>query len=198
MSDEYGYLAPIYQKLSQVVFGSHILNANRAFVGENLSQKLVIIGGGDGMAYQHFGASLVGWYFEKSAKMLELAQKKLKNSRLQFVHGEFRGEVEADCFFLPFVLDCLSDQEILDLLGKIRSCISEKGILVFSDFFPSKTWKQKLLLGLMISFFRLFTRHSRKDLPDYSALLRQSGFRFLEEKSWRKGWIRTQVYELAD
>ena len=198
MSDEYSYLAPIYQKLSQVVFGSHILNANRAFLGENLSQKLVIIGGGDGMAYQHFGASLAGWYFEKSAKMLELAQKKLKNSRLQFVHGEFPGEVEADCFFLPVVLDCLSDQEILKLLGKIRSCISEKGILVFSDFFPSKTRKQKLLLGLMISFFRLFTQHIRKDLPDYSALLQQSGFRFLEEKRWKKGWIRTQVYELAD
>ncbi|GMQ27951.1 methyltransferase [Algoriphagus confluentis] len=198
MSDLYGFLAPIYQMLSQGVFGEKILTANRAFVDENLSNKLVIIGGGDGFAYQQFGPRLKGMYLEKSAKMLQIAQKNLKNSSLQFVHGEFQGQSQADCFLLPFVLDCLREEDILALLEKIKSCLSENGIVIISDFFPPKTRRQQVLSRLMLLFFRATTGHPRSDLPDYPGLLSQSGFCLLKEKTWEKGWIKAQVYGRKD
>ncbi|WP_026953081.1 methyltransferase [Algoriphagus mannitolivorans] len=196
MSDNYGFLAPFYQMLSQAVFGKKILEANQAFLDDILDQELIFIGGGDGTAYQEYGNQLKGFYFEKSAKMLQLARKNLHHSHLHFVHGEYTGHNKGDCFFLPFLLDSLQDEEIEQLLEKIKSSISESGKVVVSDFFSPQTFRQNLLLQVMLLFFRIFTNHPRKDLPDYSRLFQKTGYRLLEEKVWHKGWIRAQVYVL--
>ena len=196
MSDNYGFLAPFYQLLSRAVFGRKILDANQVFLAENLSKKLIIIGGGDGVAYQKYEKKLDGYYFEKSAKMLQLAQKNLRNSRLKFVHGEFIGQEKGDFFFLPFLLDSLTDEEILALLELIKNSLSTRGKVMVSDFFEPKTRTQKILLQSMLWFFQLFTGHQRKDLPDYPSFFQKSGFKLVKEKIWDKGWIRAQVYEL--
>lgn len=196
MSDNYGFLAPFYQLLSRAVFGRKILEANQAFLTENLGQKQIIIGGGDGVAYQKYEKQLEGYYFEKSAKMLQLAQKNLKNSRLKFVHGEFSGEKKGDCFFLPFLLDSLTDQEISDLMERIKKCLSPRGKLVISDFFEPKSPSQRFLLKVMLWFFRLVTQHPRNDLPNYPFFFQKAGFSLVEEKTWEKGWIRSQLYEV--
>lgn len=196
MSDNYGFLAPFYQLLSRAVFGKKILEANRTFISDNLSKKLIIIGGGDGVAYQKYEKQLDGFYFEKSDKMLQLAQKNLRNSRLKFVHSEFRGQEKGDCFFLPFLLDSLTDKEISALLELIKNSLSPGGKVMVSDFFEPNTRIQKILLQTMLWFFQLLTGHQRKDLPDYPSFFQKSGFKRVKEKTWDRGWIRAQVYEL--
>lgn len=196
MSDNYGFLAPFYQMLSQAVFGKKILVANRAFLAVNLGRKLILIGGGDGKAYREYGNHLEGFYFEKSAKMMQLARKNLKKSRLQFIHGEFSGKEKGDCFYLPFLLDSLTDEEISTILKSIKESLSQDGKVIMSDFFEPKTRKQKILLQGMLWFFQLFTGHPRKTLPDYPALFRKAGFRMVDEKIWEDGWIRAQMYQL--
>ena len=195
MSDNYGFLAPFYQLLSRAVFGRKILEANRAFLAKNLSKKLIIIGGGDGVAFQKYEKQLDGYYFEKSAKMLQLAQKNLKNSQLKFVHGEFRRQEKGDCFFLPFLLDSLTDEEISALLELIKNSLSPRGKVMMSDFFEPSTRTQKILLQIMLWFFQRLTGHQRKDLPDYPSFFQKSGFKLVKERIWEKGWIRAQVYE---
>ena len=196
MSDNYGFLAPFYQALSRAVLGRKILEANQAFLAENLTRKLIFIGGGDGMAYRPFAEFLEGSYYEKSSKMLQLSQKNLANSQLNFIHGEFSGQEKGDCFILPFMVDSLQDEEIQGLLVSIQSSISPNGKLIFSDFFAPRTLRQKILHLGMIWFFRIFAAHSRVDLPNYPVFFQKAGFKLSEEKVWEGGWIKAQIYEL--
>lgn len=198
MTDAYGFLAPFYQVLSQGVFGSKILEANRVFVLQDSEKMQVFIGGGDGFAYRKFRTQLCGDYWEMSAAMLRKAQKNLEDSGLNFRLGAYYPHEKADRVYLPFVLDTLTDEEILALLEQIKTGLKPDGKVVLSDFFPAISLRQKFFMQVMLVFFRVVTNHARKDLPDYPAFFEKSGFDLVEEKVWEKGWIRAQVYQLRN
>lgn len=198
MSDAYGCLSRLYQPLSKVVFGRDLMEANQAFVAENLGKKIHIIGGGDGTSYQVFGEKLQGVYWEKSLAMMQLARGNLKSSALEFRHGEFAPSEseEMEVVILPFVLDTLRDEEIRALLRKIKRAIGPRGKLIVSDFYPADTFGQRILEKVMLWFFRWIAQHPRKDIPFLPYFLENEGFHLVEKRTWRKGWIFSAVYKL--
>lgn len=197
MSDAYGFLAPIYQPLSRLVFGRDLLDANQAFSVLGSGKKCLIIGGGDGVAYRDWGADYRGEYWDYSPKMAELAKQNLSRTRIQVNCGKWPGRGEFDVVFLPFVLDTIPEQEIGKIILQIRLCLAPKGKVVVSDFFPPRTFNQMLIQQMMILGFRVLAAHPRRDLPNISQRMKQAGFSLRNEKIWRKGWIRAQVYGLA-
>lgn len=197
MKDAYGRIARYYSWLSNLVFGNLLKEANRAFLESSMEKSILIIGGGDGKSYVGLEENLLGEFWEKSPAMLKLAKKHLSGSKLRFHLGEFQSQRKADFIFLPFVLDTLSDEQLEKLLLQLRENLNPSGKVVFSDFFPPTTFLQITVLKLMILFFRLVTSHSRKDLPDYEYFFVKTGYQKMEEKCWKKGWIRAQVWVLA-
>lgn len=198
MSDAYGCLSRFYQPLSKVVFDGDLIEANQAFIAENLGKKIHIIGGGDGTSYRVFGEKLEGVFWEKSPAMIRLAKRNLQSSRLEFRLGEFAPlePEEVEVVILPFILDTLRDEEIRTLLGQIKNAMSPNGILIVSDFFPAKAFGQRVLEKVMLWFFRWAAKHPRKDIPFLPLFLEKEGFRLVERRTWRKGWIFSAVYKL--
>lgn len=197
MSDAYGFFAPFYQRFSRLVFGRDLIYANRAFLEGLASKKLLIIGGGDGIAYRDVGEILEGEYWELSPGMAQLARKNLQGTGLKIQTGAWLGTGKFDRVYLPFVLDTMTDDEIILLLSKIKAALLPQGEVVVSDFFEPVGTIQKLTQQLMIGFFRFLTQHPRKDLPDLNSLLKKEGFELNQEKIWRKGWIRAKVWRPA-
>lgn len=195
MSDTYGFLAPIYQPISRVVFGKDLIYANQAFLEESRGKKLLIIGGGDGIAYRDLGKNIQGEYWDSSPKMAEIAQKNLYASGLKVNAGIWSGIGKFDRILLPFILDTLSDAEIKNLLSQVKSSLSDQGQVLVSDFFEPVSFGQKLIQKAMIWFFRSFTAHQRKDLPLITQFFQDVGFELIEEKNWRRGWIRAQRWK---
>lgn len=197
MSDTYGFLAPIYQPISRVVFGKDLIYANQAFLEESIGKKLLIIGGGDGISYRDLGKNIQGEYWDSSPKMAEIAQKNLYASGLKVNSGIWSGIGKFDRILLPFILDTLSDAEIKNLLSQVKSALSNHGQVLVSDFFEPISFGQKLVQLIMIGFFRAFISHQRKDLPAISRFFKNEGFELIEEKRWRRGWIRAQRWQLV-
>ncbi len=197
MSDAYGFLAPIYQSFSRTFFGNDLIYANQAFLEESEGKKLLIIGGGDGMAYRDFVQNIQGEYWDSSSKMAEIALRNLRSSGLKVHVGSWPGKGEFDRIVLPFVLDTLSDSEIQSLLSQVKSGLSNHGQVIVSDFFEPVSFGQKVIQKIMIWFFRAFAAHQRKDLPAFSSFFKSEGFELIEEKKWRKGWIRAQLWKLV-
>jgi len=196
MKDDYAGIAPIYSRLSRLVFGSTLDRANRWFLEGTGAKSVLIIGGGDGSAYVDMAGALRGEFWEKSSAMLRLAKDNLAKSALSFHSGDFESQIKADFILLPFVLDTLTDLEMEKMLLQLRAHLNPGGKLGLSDFFPAQNLFQKVVFWAMILFFRIFTAHSRRDLPDYGRYLARAGYRLQEEKIWRKGWIRAQAWVL--
>lgn len=194
MSDDYGFLAPIYQPLSRLIFGKDLIDANLAFNDLARGKKSLIIGGGDAVSYRDWDADFSGEYWDSSSKMADLAKVNLAKTKLKVNCGKWPGHGKFDVIFLPFVLDTIPGDEIGKIMMQVRSGLSTEGKIVVSDFFPPRTFFQSLIQLLMIFGFRTFAGHPRKDLPDIPGLMDQAGFRLVSEKIWRKGWIRAQVY----
>jgi hypothetical protein len=197
MHDAYSFLAPIYQPLSRLVFGKDLIRANQAFLERNGDKKLLIIGGGDGVAYRDFIESLQGEFWDLSPKMAQLARRNLAGSGLSIHAGAWPGTGKFDRVFFPFVLDSLTDLEIGKLLIQAKNCLNAEGKVVISDFFSPQTFLQGLIQQLMIFGFRILANHPRKDLPTIPGIMEAAGFKLTQEKGWRKGWIKAQVYELS-
>jgi len=198
MSDKYSFLAPIYQPLSRVVFGKNLIEANTAFSTLGEGKRSLVIGGGDAVSYRDWGKSYSGEYWDTSQKMTDLAKENLNQSKVAVHTGQWPGEGKFDCVFLPFVLDTMPDQEIEKLIDQIGNSLNAGGKVILSDFFSPQTFYQKVIQRLMISSFRVFVDHSRRDLPDFERLFHPAKWIIADEKLWRKGWIRARVYMLED
>lgn len=196
MSDAYGLLASFYQPISRFVFGKDLIYANQAFWEGLECKKLLIIGGGDGVAYRDFRKNLQGEFWDLSPTMTQLAVRNLEGSGLSIQTGAWPGKGKFDRVFLPFLLDTLTDLEIGELLTQVKKSLNSEGKVIISDFFPPQTLLQRFIQVLMIFGFRMMVKHPRKDLPKIPFKMKEAGFKLIQEKVWRKGWIRAQVYQI--
>ncbi|NVK50834.1 MAG: class I SAM-dependent methyltransferase [Cyclobacteriaceae bacterium] len=196
MEDKYRWVAPIYRRFSELVFGKQLALANRYFLTSEIEGNILIIGGGDGLDYQDLASRWKGEYWELSKWMLEAARKNMKESQFTFHLGAFSSNKTFDWVILPFVLDTMSDQDIQVLFTQLKKQLNPGAQLILSDFFPPKNTFQKLVSYLMIRVFRVITQHPRHDFPDYGKWLEENGFKLIDEKKWKAGWIQSQVWKI--
>lgn len=196
MSDAYGFLSPIYQPLSRLFFGRDLLEANTAFTHLASGKRTLIIGGGDGVAYRDWDGTYQGEYWDLSEKMAARARKNMKGSRVMVNCERWAGGSDFDVVLLPFVLDTLRDAEIQDLISQIKSALRPGGMVIVSDFFPSKKLTHRSLQWLMITGFQILASHQRSDLPTISEFFDPNQWELVEERRWKEGWVRARVYRL--
>ncbi len=197
MKDPYSFVAPFYSVLSRTVFGYRLRAAKTVYACDLDQKRILILGGGDGLDYVHFASNLGGEYWETSSSMIQRARKNLVNSKLSFHLGHFSGNSENtfDEVWLHFVLDTISDAELPDFMSEIKISLKPKGRVFLADFFVTGNFFQRVIQEVMLLFFRITTKHSRKDLPDYEYFFKNAGFEKVEESCWNSNWIKAQLWK---
>lgn len=181
MQNNFNFVAPFYDPLARLIFGSSIKNAQTwllNFVPENA--RVLIIGGGTGwileeMLQQKKASQIL--YLEASDKMLLQSRKRYANcpqksaTAVEFRLGteqDLKPDETFDVVFTGFLLDLFLPENLQKLMQKLYAHLNPNGLWLVADFAPqnaTKIW-QKSLLKTMVLFFKLTASLQANQLPE--------------------------------
>jgi len=203
-------VAPFYDSLSRLVFGSALHQAQREHLPAiPAGARVLLIGGGTGWLLEELlrvrpGAQVT--YLEASPKMLQLAMKKLaRYSWMMDATVDFRlGNEDAlrpdetfDVILTPFLLDLFPEQRLRHLMDRLHAALAPGGLWLFSDFWPVRSpaplW-QRLLLKAMYTFFGQLSGVQATSLPDFRLHFDRLQLQELQATTFYKGMIQAKVY----
>jgi ubiquinone/menaquinone biosynthesis C-methylase UbiE len=188
IKDSYKYLAPIYDFLVYLVYGSTLKKAKyRALTALESARSVVIFGGGTGTftkaivtAYPHLAVEFI----ESSAAMLAKAKKRLStSSNIRFnTSNQFQLlDTKHDVVIAPFFFDQFSAEEIRSIIHIIEGQCHENPQWLVVDFQIVPNTKlvvwNKLRIRLTIWFFRKIADYPLTTLPQVFKTFESNGFK---------------------
>jgi hypothetical protein len=202
-SKTYNHIAFIYERIS-LLLGPSYRNSKNAFLGNiKGGDKVLYMAGGTGVnlaeILERVGKTGRVIYVEASSQMIELAKKRIPpnlDSQIQYLHQSDFGQLpmeKYDFVLTQYFLDILPDKEISRLFEALELRTERNSKWIFVDFFEVKG--KRWLLGLMISFFQIFTGNPRKDLPKYSRHFSFYGWKITQEQTFDRGFIQAWQLE---
>lgn len=179
----YNRVAWIYELLGRIVFGNKLKLANRAFLNKiSIDSKVLVVGGGNGKIIEYLndlGYSIAVDYVELSPRMMYLARKQ-KNDRLSVRYfnspiEDFKGS-DYNFIITNFFFDQFNPLRSKIILGSLKTMLARDGFLILNDFNYSENRGDRLLIFIMIKFFKFSTGIEVNELPLYSKILNDCGF----------------------
>jgi ubiquinone/menaquinone biosynthesis C-methylase UbiE len=195
-------VAPIYDRLSYLVFGNSIRKAQHAFL-ELVSScdNVLVLGGGTGSFLPALRKRIVEGqivFVDTSAQMISRAVKRIPaDPHVTFLHGRLEDlapDFKADVVITHFFLDLFGDQELPEIVRKIRTHTQYNSKWFVSDFVNGKSLWQRILLKSMYLFFRICTKLGNHTLPDWSSAVLGNGYFELDRREFYHGFIRACVF----
>ncbi len=179
----YNRVTWIYELLGRIVFGNKLELANQAYLDKiSIDSKVLVVGGGNGKIIEYLndlGYSIAVDYVELSPRMMYLARKQ-KNYRLSVRYfnspiEDFKGS-DYNFIITNFFFDQFNPLRSKVILGSLRTMLTRDGLLILNDFNYSENRGDRLLIYIMIKFFRFSTGIEANELPLYSKILNDCGF----------------------
>ncbi len=187
-------LARIYSSLEYLAFARQLERQRFLFLDEALDTKrALLLGEGDGrfvseLATRNHNVEID--CVEKSAKMIEVAQRRLRDANIPFpdrvrFHRRdarlgFKGQHAYDLVVSHFFLDCFSDADSNQIISSVRGLCKPGAKWLIAEFQqPARGWRKwyaRCWLALMYWFFRITTQLSTRQLPQYHSTLSAEGF----------------------
>ena len=167
---------PFYFRIRNWVYGKSIATIQEAFLDDlPKNQNHLIIGDGNAdiaNALLRFANPTHCHLVDASPRMLEHAKRQLTALNCCTFEVKslqhFKSYSNVDVLHLPFVLDLLSDEEIIELSEKWYSRLPETAHIHIIDFNAERNrFHQKLLYTI----FKITTGTNRKTLPKLTHLL---------------------------
>ncbi len=198
--------------LERVVFGDRLQRARCAHMETFLQAKqILLLGEGDGrfleaLLAEGCRADIV--CLDASTGMLDLAEKRTngKANKVRFLAGDVRDfclpqGFRPDVVGAHFFLDCFREEELVDIVGSIACGSMPGGTVVITDFkLPEgsrvRRLRGRLLIFVMLVFFRFFAGISARQLPDLSNFLAKLGWNCRQKALFDHGFISSWVMEL--
>lgn len=200
-------IAPWYDFLKRIVFGSSILRSQLHFLSTlPQSGTVLVLGGGSGELLPPLlrdRGNLHVVYVEASSAMLTRAREKISPAALdkvEFIHGTHDSMptgVLFDGVVTAFFLDLFEEAELNGVCERIAGQLKENGVWLVSDFVDQGKWWQRVMLWIMYRFFVLTARISATKLPAWEQHLETHGFRQVAIAQYYGGFIRTAVCKKA-
>lgn len=179
----YNRVAWIYELLGRIVFGNKLKLANRAFLNKiSVDSKVLVVGGGNGKIIEYLndlGYSIAVDYVELSPRMMYLARKQ-RNDQLSVRYfnspiEDFKGS-DYNFIITNFFFDQFKPLRSKIILGSLKTMLTRDGFLILNDFNYSENRGDRLLIFIMIKFFKFSTGIEVNELPLYSKILNDCGF----------------------
>lgn len=205
MTGNYDNVAPFYDRLSRLVFGKAIMQAQKyllAWIPAN--SNVLIVGGGTGQILEEITcrhpSGLHITYVEISANMLALSRKRnVGSNRVQFIHQPIQ-EVSLqpvfDVVITPFLFDNFLPSTSEIVFNQLHAALKPGSHWLFADFHLSEqsTRGQKWLLKSMYFFFGFLCNVETRRLYDMRPFFTREVYTEIACKTFYKKFIRSMVY----
>ncbi|RKR81444.1 methyltransferase family protein [Mucilaginibacter gracilis] len=204
MTANYDNAAFFYDKLSRLVYGKALINAQLyllKFVPPNSS--VLIVGGGTGWILDELSAihysGLAITYVEVSAKMTALAQKRNTGlNKVVFINDAIENTPTAETFdvvITPFLFDNFTEETLEKVFQHIHSQLKPKGLWLCTDFKLTGPLWQKLLLKSMYVFFKILCGIETLKLPAIDKQFSKHGYKTIAAKTFYGKFIMSTIYQ---
>lgn len=202
MGGNYDNSAPFYDRLSRLVFGQALVNAQKHFLHQiPANSSVLIIGGGTGWILEEVtkirSAGLIITYVEISEKMTALSRKRnIGGNKVTFINKPIQQVQpdEQDVIITPFLFDNFTEENLAPLFRHTHTALKPGGIWLNTDFQLTGKWWQAVLLKSMLLFFKVLCGVESWHLPDVSRQFGLYGYRLLGEKTFYSDFVVTRMY----
>lgn len=196
---EYATLGPMLERVrSWWLDREHLAHARR----------VLILGDGDGrftqrLLEQNPQARVTA--VDLSRRMLKLLERRCApwTGRLRTVRADLREVLppgQVDLVVSHFVLDTLTEDEVHDLVPRVRAHLQPNARWIVSEFALPRgqpmRWVAWTLVRSLYLAFHLLTGLQVTRLPDYAQALQQNGFALEQAQSFLGGILVTQIWRL--
>lgn len=174
-------------------------------------RRALLLGDGDGRftaALLRRNPSLRAYAVDGSAAMLALLRARcvrdgndgrLSIEQTSVLHA--KPTPETDLIVSHFLLDCLSQEEIVGLARNLAGEVQPHCLWLVSDFGYPRPWPARVLaalyLRLLYAAFRVLTGLQTQRLPDPQAALSAAGFTCLCRRERLGGFLYAEVWRLG-
>jgi ubiquinone/menaquinone biosynthesis C-methylase UbiE len=203
MPSNYDNSAWFYDRLSRLVYGKALINAQvylLPYVPSN--SNILIAGGGTGWLLEELAkihpTGLNITYVEISAKMMALSQKRNGgNNQLTFINKPVEEVVfteQFDVIITPFLFDNFTEDTLHTVFTHLNNHLKTSGLWLNTDFRLTGRWWQNILLKSMFLFFRLLCHIEASKLPDTQNHFKKNGYAVIAESNFFADFINSTVY----
>ena len=209
---DFNSIARVYRWMEYLSFGPMLERCRFAQIPTlGNPQHALVLGDGDGrflarLLDQH--PTLTADLIDLSPAMIGLAKTRVRkhHARAIFHVADIRSfplpeEKAYDLVAAHFLLDCLSDSEVCDLLQRLAPCMAPDATLIVSEFaIPAREPLRsigRLLVSSLYFAFQLLTRLEVRRLPNYASSFRQAGLSCEENKQWLGGILRSERWRFT-
>ncbi|ASU32819.1 class I SAM-dependent methyltransferase [Mucilaginibacter xinganensis] len=205
MPANYNNSAWFYDRLSRMVYGCALVNAQVYLLQYVPARAAVLIaGGGTGWILdeltkiQQSGLQIT--YVEIAADMMTLSKKRnTGNNEVVFINDAVERisfDKKFDVVITPFLFDNFTEETTGKVFNHIHRSLKPGGSWLNADFQLSGKWWQAILLKLMFLFFRILCNIEASKLPDVQKQFERRGYGVVEEKTFYRDFIISRVYQL--
>ncbi|MGC3945901.1 MAG: class I SAM-dependent methyltransferase [Chryseolinea sp.] len=202
--NSYDSIAPIYDRLAGLVFGSSIRKAQLVHLNELANAStILIVGGGTGWILRDVlrtnGAAKI-LYVEASAQMIALAKKNVTEAdshRVTYIHSTENALSDidqVDAVIINFFADLFTAGELVQVIQRFRGRLKDNGYLLCTDFVDDSIW-QKAMLKVMYTFFWLTTGLSTHQLSSWRRIITDQHFKCLRSTAFWGRFIISELYQ---
>jgi len=202
MAANYNNSAWFYDKLSKVIYGKALVRAQVYLLPFIAPQSnVLIVGGGTGWILEEIAkvhaSGLQITYVEVASKMIALARKKdPAGNKVEFINQPVEDvpfEIEFDVIITPFLFDNFTEENLQKIFAHIERSLKSGGLWLNTDFHLTGKWWQKVLLKLMLLFFRIICNIEAKKLPEIQSCFRN--YTVIQQKPFFGNFILSTAYQ---
>jgi len=199
--DRFNRIAPYYGRLSRLVFGKAVLNAQLNFLDRiSDGDQVLVLGGGSGEwlgEIQKKNEKCEITFVEASSSMISLAKKNVYDeSRVTFIHGtqmDIPMHRQYDAVLIFFFFDMFTSSSLEELLELLKQRSSWDSTWLVADFVNEKAW-HSMLLRLMYGFFKIVASLETVTLADWRKQLKGKGLQCEGETYFYGRFICSAAY----
>lgn len=204
MPSNYDNAAWFYDRLSRLVYGRALVNAQAALLPLiPPNAKVLVAGGGTGWIIEEItkihSSGLIIIYVELSENMMKLSkQRNPGGNKIIYINSpveEASLNNDVDVVITSFLFDNFLPETFHRVFYYLHRLLKPGALWINTDFQLSGKWWQPLLLKSMYLFFKLLGCMEAKRLTDADPYFKEGSYQILTKKSFFNDFISTTAYK---
>lgn len=207
---DYSAVAGVYRWLEFCVFGSGLQDARVGLLDDLLERvshqsdpRVLLVGDGDGRFLEELLLRVecvrVDYVDCSEGMMLEAQGRVGLDDRVSWACADLFTweELGYEVVVAHFLLDGFSGEARRRVIERLVSKLRCGGLFLVSDFDSRASFYGRVMVCVMQVFFRMFAQVPFVDVCRADAEFEALRGLMVSEKSWRRGWIYTQLWHIS-